>query len=438
MHNHKYYRCYVLALLWAAALLRFVDLQILAVLLEPIKAEFHLSDTELALLGGLAFALFYAALGIPVAWLAERYSRRTIIAIAVSLWSLMTMLCGQAGSFAALFLARMGVGVGEAGAYPPTTSLLADYFPPSLRGRACAVLASAIPIGVLAGFLAGGFINAAYGWRLTLQLVGLPGVLLGCLLLLTLKEPVRGASEHQNRTGTANNFWECSVALWQRRGFASLVAAACVFTLGASGSGLWMASYFMRRYALSSSETGLWMAVVYGGGGLLGSLAGGWLAQRLDRDGSGRAFARLCQWSLLATLPLLPLVLLNPSPRFALSALLGITILMHMNVGPVLTLLQLLGGPQRRALAHAYSLLVTNLAALPLGPLLVGVMSDWLGPQLGSRALGLAILVLLALSWPLAAWLFARTARQLYATDTAALQSGSAHSSQDQTAAVTT
>lgn len=413
MHNRNYYRLYVLALLWTAALLRFVDLQILAVLLEPIKAEFRLSDTQLALLGGLAFALLYGVLGIPVAWLAERYNRRTIIAIAVSLWSLMTMLCGQAGSFAALFLARIGVGVGEAGAYPPTTSLLADYFPPSLRGRACAVLASAIPIGVLVGYLAGGLINAHLGWRLTMQWLGLPGVMLGCLLLLTLKEPVRGATDDQPWSGSSRTFWQCSVALWQRQGYASLVAAACLFTLGASGSGLWMAAFFMRHYGMDSTQAGLWMAAVYGGGGLCGSLAGGWLAQRWDWDHSGRAFARLCQWSLCGTLPLLPLVLLNPAPQLALCALAGLAVLMHMNVGPVLTLLQLLGGQQQRALAHAYSLLVSNIVALPLGPLFVGMMSDWLGPRLGTRALGLAILALLAVSWSWSAWLFARTSRHL-------------------------
>ena len=413
MHPHNHYRLYVLALLWTAALLRFVDLQILAVLLEPIKAEFRLTDTELSLLGGLAFALFYGLLGIPVAWLAERYSRRTIVAVAVTLWSLMTMLCGQAGSFALLFLARIGVGVGEAGAYPPSTSLLADYFPPALRGRACGVLASATPIGVLVGFLAGGFFNATLGWRLTMQAIGLPGVVLGVLILLTLKEPARGATEDKPLTTSSRSFWQGSRLLWQRRGYGSLVAAACLFTLGASGSGIWMASFFMRHHGLGSTETGIWMAAVYGAGGLLGSLAGGWLAQRWDRDHSGRSYARVCHWSLCLTLPLLPLVLLNPSPAVALGALAGMAVLMHMNVGPVLTLLQLLGGQQQRALAHAYSLLVSNIVALPLGPLLVGMMSDRWSPVLGTQALGLAILAVLVVSWTLSAWLFARTARQV-------------------------
>ena len=172
------YRYYVLILLWLVAVLRFVDLQILAVLLEPIRREFDFSDTQLALLGGLAFALFYGGLGLPVAWLADRFSRRNIIAAAVSLWSLMTTLCGSAGSFAGLFLARMGVGIGEAGAYPPSTSLLADYFRPKERAMACAVLASAIPVGVFVGFLVGGLVAEYWGWRRAFQVVGIPGVLL--------------------------------------------------------------------------------------------------------------------------------------------------------------------------------------------------------------------------------------------------------------------
>lgn len=405
------YSTYVLALLWAAALLRFVDLQILAVLLEPIKAEFLLTDTQLALLGGLAFALLYGGLGIPVAWLAERYSRRRIIAIAITLWSAMTVLCGQAHSFASLFLARVGVGLGEAGAYAPSTSLLADYFPPARRGRACAVLATAIPVGVLTGFLIGGIVAERWGWRMAMTVAGLPGLLVGALIWLTLADPAR------ENTGMAlppaGGFLQQSRALWQRPGYAHVVVAACLFTLGAVGSGVWLPSYFIRHHGMSTAAIGMWMAGLYGIGGLLGSLLGGALAQRCDRDGTGRAYALVSQWSLLLTLPLLPLVLLNPAPLPALCIHFGVTVLMHMNVGPVLTLLQQLGGQYQRALAQAFSVLVSNIVALPLGPLFIGYCSDQLGPLWGTRTLGLAILALLLLTWPLAAWQFSRAAARL-------------------------
>lgn len=400
------YATYVLALLWGVALLRFVDMQILAVLLEPIRAEFGLSDTQLALLGGLAFALFYGVLGLPVAWLADRADRRAIVAAAVTLWSLMTALCGFATNFATLFLARIGVGVGEAGAYPPSTSLLADYFPPQQRGRAYAVLASAIPAGVFVGYLVGGIISERWGWRSALMAVGLPGIALGLLVLLTVREPRRGSFETQSQ-GSAPPFGACVRSLWQLPAYRHVVAGACLFTLGASGSGIWIASYFMRHHGFSGAEIGTWLALLYGGGGLCGALAGGWLGQRLgDHAGDPTGYTRVCCWSLLGTLPCVPLVFLNASAQSALWLHLPVVVLMHMNTGPVLTLIQHVAGPARRAVAHALSVLVSNVIALPLGPLLVGMFSDSFGAVLGTQALGVAIAALLLVSWSWAAWHF--------------------------------
>jgi len=402
------YRWYVLALLWLVAVLRFVDLQILAVLLEPIRRELLLSDTQLALLGGLAFAVFYATLGLPIAWLADRSNRRNIIAGAVTLWSLMTALCGQAGSFTALFLARMGVGVGEAGAYPPTTSLLADYFPPGLRARACAVLASAIPVGVCVGFLVGGIVAQHWGWRMAFSLVGLPGILVGILVLLTLREPTRSL-DPLAADDVDTSMLQGLRALWASPAYRHVVAGTCLFTLGAAGSGMWMPSFFMRHHGLDSAQVGASMALLYGLGGLCGALGGGWLSQRLVNTRGGNGWhARVCAWSLAASLPVLPFLFLHPSASAALTLLGVMTCLMHMNSGPVLALLQCLGGSARRALAHAFSMFVTNIVALPLGPLIIGLCSDTFGPRFGTGVLGLAILALLVVAWSGAAWQFQR------------------------------
>lgn len=421
--RHIHYRHYVLGLLWVVAVLRFVDLQILAVLLEPIRYELQLSDTQLSLLGGLAFALFYSTLGLPIAWLADRSNRRNIIAAAVTLWSLMTALCGQAGSFVTLFLARMGVGIGEAGAYPPTTSLLADYFPPQQRGRACAVLASAIPVGVCMGFLVGGQVAQHWGWRAAFALVGLPGIVVGLLVLFTLREPARAA---ESIAAPRERVRDGLLALWRDAAYRHVVIATCLFTLGASGSGVWMPSFFMRHHGFSAADVGIWMALLYGVGGLCGALGGGWLAQQLVNrrscagDQGGRCahagssgHASVCRWSLLAALPALPLLLLHPSADVALALLGVMAVLMHMNSGPVLALLQTLGGERRRALAHASSMFVSNLVALPLGPLCVGMFSDAFGAHLGSGVLGVGILVLLVPAWGLAAWQFGRARRCL-------------------------
>src|SRR4030095_6672308 len=169
---------YVIAVLWVVMLLRFVDLQIVAVLLESIRREFEVSDTLLGFMTGSAFAVFYGTLGIPVAWLADRYNRRNIIAAALGMWSAMNAVCGLGGSFATLFVARMGIGVGEAGGQPPAYSLVSDYVPPERRSSVFAILNSAVPFGVFCGFIIGGWVNLHYGWRAAFMVVGLPGVLL--------------------------------------------------------------------------------------------------------------------------------------------------------------------------------------------------------------------------------------------------------------------
>lgn len=406
----QHYRWYVLALLWCVALLRFVDIQILAVLLEPIRTEFQLSDTELALLSGLAFALFYGVLGLPVAWLADRFDRRLIIAVAVAFWSVMTALCGFATNFTTLFLGRMGVGIGEAGAYPPSTSLLADYFPPRLRGRAYAILAAAIPAGVFVGYLVGGMVSAQWGWRAALLVVGLPGILLGLLVMLSVREPPRGALDAPQDC-VAPPFLPCLLGLWHERAYRHVVAGACLFTLGATGSGIWIASYFIRHHGFSGAQIGLWLALLYGGGGMCGALAGGWLGQRLGRHaGDTSGYARVCRWSLLGTLPFVPLVFLNAEPYAALLWHLPIVVMMHMNTGPVLTLIQQIAGPARRAVAHAISVLVSNVVALPFGPLCVGLFSDYFTSRMGTQALGVGIAVLLVVAWSWSAWHFRQAA----------------------------
>ncbi len=186
------YRFYVLGLLVAVGVCSWVDRNVFSVLLQSIKIEFSFSDTQLGLLGGMAFALFYTTVGLPVAYLADRFNRRNIITIALFLWSLMTTLSGMATGFVSLFLARIGVGVGEAGGAPPSQSLVSDYFPPDKRGYAMGILYLYIPLGFLVGFLIGGWINEFFGWRKAFFVVGIPGVILAVILRLTLREPPRG------------------------------------------------------------------------------------------------------------------------------------------------------------------------------------------------------------------------------------------------------
>ena len=189
------YRFYVLAILILIYMLNFLDRQIIGILAAPLKAEFNMSDTQFGLLGGIAFASVYSTLAIPLAWLADRFSRVWIMTGALAVWSGFTALCGVAGSFSQLFLFRMGVGVGEAGGVAPAYSLVADYFPPHQRARALAAFAFGIPLGTAAGTLVGGLLAATYGWRVAFIVVGLLGLLVAPLLRLTVKDPPRGGTD---------------------------------------------------------------------------------------------------------------------------------------------------------------------------------------------------------------------------------------------------
>src|SRR5688572_22703355 len=189
------YARYVLALLFAVYVVNFIDRQILAILLEPIKADLGVTDTAMGFLTGIAFALFYTVAGIPIARLADRSVRRTVIAVGLAVWSGMTVLSGLARSFTQLALARIGVGIGEAACTPPAHSLLADYFPPERRGTALAVYGMGIHVGILFGFLVGGWMNELFGWRQALFVVGAPGLILAIVVRLTVREPVRGAAD---------------------------------------------------------------------------------------------------------------------------------------------------------------------------------------------------------------------------------------------------
>lgn len=410
------YRYYVLGVLWIVMLLRFVDLQIVAVLLESIRAEFHVSDTQLGFLSGTAFAIFYSTLGLPIAWLADRYSRRNIVAACLAVWSGMTALCGTAGSFVSLFLARIGVGVGEAGGAPPCYSLVSDYFPANRRSTIMAILNSATPMGVFAGFIVGGYINASLGWRATLISIGLFGVVVALLVRLTVREPVRGSVDGIQAVPAAAGFVDTLQYLWRLRSYRHLVFATSIGTLGAAGSGIWIASFFIRVHEMPPVEVSTWLAFVYGGGGLVGAIVGGMLADRFSRrTGDQRWQAWLPALAMLSIFPFSFFVYTWHDPKVALLVHVGTTFLMHAWLGPAYGTVQSLAGANRRAMAAAINLLIVNLLALGLGPLLVGAMSDYFNAQFGSNSLRYSLLTLVAVTYTWAALHFALAARSLRA-----------------------
>jgi MFS family permease len=370
------YRYYVLGVLTVVYVFNFLDRQLLVILQEPIKAELGLSDTQLGLLSGFAFCLFYVVCGIPIARWADRGVRRSIIALSLTVWSSMTALCGLAGNYTQLLLARMGVGVGEAGGSPPAHSMISDIFHPKHRALALSVYSIGIYIGILAGFALGGWVAEAFGWRRAFLVVGLPGVALAILLQLTVREPLRGWSEGRAATTpSAPPLGDVARLLWSRVAFRHLAFAASLQAFIIYGVGNWLPSYFLREFSLDLATVGTWLALTTGIGGGLGSFFGGWVADRLG--------ARDQRWYLWApailtflTVPVMAVILTATSPTLALWLTAPFNFLTAAYLGAVLAVSHSLVTARMRALTSAVLFFFINLIGLGLGPLSVGVLSD--------------------------------------------------------------
>lgn len=392
-------RYYVLAVLWLVSMISFLDRQVLSVLLEPIKAEFQLSDTQLGLLGGVAFGTFYAIFGIPLARIVDRFNRRNLLSISIFFWSIMTALCGLATNFAALFATRAGVAIGEAGGSPSTASLVSDYFEPRSRGRAFAVLTMAIPISVMIGYILGGQLNDAYGWRATFLLIGLPGVVVALLVLFTVAEPVRGMSEQRADTGMIP-FRTAIGRLWSRRSYRYVTVGGALVSMGAWGSGLWLPSFFVRVHGFSIAEAGAAVGLIFGCGGIIGTLSGGVIADRLaSRTGDDRWYLRVPLIALAATVPLAFAVFLSPTVGLTLPLLFAFVTVMHVYGGPHAATLQGLAEPRMRGLSVSIYNFANNLIAMGLGPLFVGIISDYYRVEQGAEALRYALLAVVCFAY---------------------------------------
>lgn len=380
-------RVYALILLAIIYTLNQIDRQIIAVLAEPIKHELALSDTELGFLTGIAFALLYSISGIPIAYVADRVNRRNLVALALGVWSLMTAVCGLAQSFAQLAVARLLVGVGEAGCSPPAHSMISDLFGKTHRARALAIYALGIPIGSLGGLLIGGILNDLYGWRSALFIVAIPGLVLALLLRLTIAEPRRGASEEIAAAhAAAPSFREAFRYLWARPTYRHLLIGGAVVAAIATNNVVWTPPFMVRSHGMSLRAIGLELGLVSGAAGAIGILLGGYLADRLGpRDPRWRlwiaavAMAFICPFSVFA--------FLAEDPRVCL-ALLSIPILLSSIYAPAaFAAVQGIATVQMRASAAALLLAVGSLLGYGGGPQVVGILSDLLAPSAGKEAL---------------------------------------------------
>ncbi len=386
-------RRHALFLLFCAYVINYIDRQIVTILQEPIKADLGLSDTQLGLMTGLSFALFYATMGLPMARLADRYPRRSVIAGATLLWSGMTMTCAAAGNFVTLLLCRMGVGVGEAGLSPPAHSLISDYYPPHQRAGALGIYSSGIQVGVMLGFLLGGTINHYFGWRMAFLAVGLPGIVLALLIRFTMREPPR-IDVPAPGAGEADGMLAAMSQLWQVKPF-RLIALACGFhTLVLYGQGHWAPPYLGRVHGMELRDIAFWLALLSIGPGALGLWLAGLLADRLQRT-TANAGLIVAMGSIALLLPLEAAFVLAPDGRSALLISIGTHFLGGAYLAPVIAHSHAMFGSHQRALASAVLLLSLNLIGLGVGPLLVGGLSDHFAASQGGRALPLAMLAIL-------------------------------------------
>ena len=275
-------RTYVLAVLTLVYTFNHIDRQILVILLEPIKADLNLSDTQLGLLSGLAFAAFYATLGIPIAALADRGNRRSIIAISLAVWSGMTALSGLAQNYWQLMAARMGVGVGEAGGTPPATSIISDLYAPHERAMALGIYTMGIGLGILAGFIIGGLVYEALGWRAAFFIAGIPGLLLALLVRFTLKEPVRGAIEARREDGEAPSILQTLTFIGGQTSFLFLLAGCCLICISANAFLVFTSSHLQRTYGVGPGEVSMPLGLLIGGVGGIGAIIVGRLCDRMS------------------------------------------------------------------------------------------------------------------------------------------------------------
>ena len=397
------YRKYALAVLFLGYVVNFIDRSILSILLEPIKLDLALTDTQLGMLGGLAFALFYTTLGIPIAAMADRRSRVKILSIAMVIWSAMTALCGLASSFMMLLLARIGVGVGEAGASPPSHSLISDYFPVETRATALSIYALGIPVGTMIGNLVGGWGAEALGWRYTFILVGVPGVLVALIIWFTLREPPRGMADIKVANPDkveAPDVKEVLSLLWQRVSFRHLSFAAGLHAFVGYGAGVWNAPFLIRSHEMPVSEVGAWLAFV-SGVGAVGTFLGGYLSDKLsDRYDNRRWYMWVPGYSTILMVPFQFIAYLYGGFWAVIPALIFVSILGGMYLGPSFAMTQGLVTLRMRAVASAILLFMLNIIGMGLGPYLVGVFSDLLNPAYGVDSLRFALcLAVLANVW---------------------------------------
>ena len=384
----------------------------IAVLLPAIKTDLGLTDFQSGLITGLFFTIFYATLGIPIARLADRRSRRVIISAALAVWSFMTAMCGLAQNFVQLAIARVMVGVGEAGCSPPSHSLIADLFPPERRAQALSLFTIGAPVGIFVGFQLGGILSEHYSWRIALFVVAVPGLALALVMYLKLPEPKRGAADHVSGEIEQLPLWPTFVALAKNASFRHVAFATGLYTILWLGVTNFIPSFFSRSFDQSISSIGTNLAFILGGSQIVGMLVGGALADRLGRR-DARWYAWVPALALLVSSPIFIVTFTTSDLTIAYLSLIGPFTIGIMQGPASFAIVQGIVDVGMRATASALFLLIVNLVGGAIGAPLVGFISDWLTPQYGIESLRYALLIVAVASGMWAALHYALAGRTI-------------------------
>jgi MFS family permease len=370
------YGRWLIAMLLMVSILNFADRAVLAVLAQPIKEDLHLTDTDLGVLQGLGFAILYSILGIPIGMLAERVNRTRLLALCVAAWSVMTMACGFVTSFATLLLARVGVGVGEAGALPITNSLISDHYVPSRRGSVIAITLLGAPFGFLLGQSVGGLLAAAWGWRSAFLAMGIPGAVLTVLILVTLREPPRGLAE--GSAGVAGPPPSLALVvryLWAKPAFCQLLAGFVIAAFPMNAIATFVLPFYLRGFGLPLATVSVLFGVVTFLSNGIGMLVGGFGFDRLSRRDP-----RWAMWgpaiALLACIPLYLATFLSPDIHVSLAFVFAGNLVLAATMAPSTATMQNMTGPRMRATVAAIAALAVGVLGAGLGPTVAGMLSD--------------------------------------------------------------
>jgi len=413
-------RQYAVGILMIVYMFNQIDRQIIAVLGQSIKVDLHLNDTQLGFLTGFAFAAFYSFTSVPIALLADRTNRRNLIAFSLTLWSGMTAICGLTQNFVQLAMARVAVGIGEAGCSPPAHSMISDLFSRERRTTALAVYGLGIPLGTLGGLMIGGVLGGALGWRSALLVIGTPGVILALVLRFTVPEPRRGYADatDEHKLGDVPSLMETARYLWARWTFRHMLIGGSINTAIATNMILWTPAFLVRSFGMTLGHIGVWLGLAAGIPGAIGMYLGGYLSDRLGRKDprwrlwvAALALALLCPFCIAAYLA--------PSPAISLALMTIPFMLNTMYAASTFAQTQGIAGIRMRATAASILLCVLAFVGYGGGPQVLGILSDVLAPWAEQQSLRYS-LALFSLTSLWAAWHFFKAGQHLE-TDLAAV-----------------